>query len=220
MRPNDIRPGGIGGIPPTTPEQEPLPPALDRDMTVYKDGVPWKFVNGRLSVGGSDLNQLLNLPFHPSQGEADLSLWFGLADGLYDYRKKVLKLLRNTDQLSKFSAMVDAMLGKISSRLQKVYDQKMSGMSWFVDQDQLILNGINIRSFLALYRIKKTDKAKKFLKGLKGRLAVLLENRQGSQDYERVRDVVEKFYDEIDRELSAETTPPPLRYLPGPSGKA
>ncbi len=114
------------------------------------------------------------------------------------------KIARETDQFSRFEAVVEAVLGKILARLKKVYDQKMSGLSWTLENGQLILNGINVRSFLALYRIRKTDKARKFLRGLRAKLGILLENRDHSPDYERIRDFVEEMLGEINAELASE----------------
>ncbi len=158
-------------------------------------------------IDGYDVNRLVN------ESPGDVGLWMGIAQGLDDYRKKMLAAARRHDQFARFEAVIEALLGKILGRLKKAYDQKMTGLSWSIENGQLILNGINIRSFLALYRIRKTDKARKFLRGLREKLSILLENRRESPDYERIREVVEDLHREIDAELASEEAPRASRRL-------
>lgn len=203
MRPRDISSKGRIERPPISIGERPVRPFVpDRDLTVYRDGLRWTFSEGKVCLNGHDVNRLIN------ENPQDVSYWMGLAEGLYEYRKRVSAAVRQVDQFARFEAVIEALLGKILGRLKKVYDQKMSGLSWSLENGQLILNGINIRSFLALYRLRKTDKAKRFLKGLRGKLSVLLENRRESPDYERIRDLVEELHQEINEELSADSEAP------------
>jgi chromosome segregation ATPase len=179
-------------------ETPAFPSIFDRNLTYYRDGLRWTFSSGRVCVDGMDVNKLVN------DNPENVGFFMGIAEGLNDYRKKILKSRREQDQFAKFEATIDALLNKLLGKLKKFYDQKMSGMSWTMQNGQLILNGINIRSFLALYRIRKTDKARKFLKGLRSRLEALLENRRESPDYERIRDAITDLHREINAELMAD----------------
>lgn len=170
----------------------------DKNLTYHRDGLRWTFTSGRVCVDGMDVNRLVN------DNPENVGFFMGVAETLYEYRKKIVASRRSQDQFAKFEATIDALLGKIMGKLKKFYDQKMSGLSWTMQNGQLILNGINIRSFLALYRIRKTDKARKFLKGLRTKLGLLMENRRESPDYERIRDAITDLYREIDAELMAE----------------
>lgn len=205
-----ISPGGTGRVErPPVPERG-IPSPLDRDLTTYREGVRWSFSGGKVLVDGLDVNRLIS--YNPS----DVGHWIGLAEGLDEYRRRVVAAAREVDQFARFAAVIEALLGKIMGRLKRVYDQKMSGLTWSLENGQLILNGINIRSFLALYRIRKTEKAKKFLKGLKGKLTVLLENRQESADYERIREVVEDLHREMGELLEEDAAPRAARRLSPP----
>lgn len=174
------------------------PGVLDRDFTAYRDGVRWSFKEGQVFVNQTDVNHLIN--DNPNRAH----FFMNLAEALNDYRKRVIASQRHSDQLMRFEKVIDALLMKLLGKLKKFYDQKISGLSWTMEEGQLILNGVNVQSFLSLYRIRKTDKARRFLRGLRGRLAALLENRRESPDYERIRDVVQGLYQEIDMELAAE----------------
>lgn len=214
MRTRGIPPAGTGRV--ERPPERQVPAAIpDRDLTFYREGVKWNFSGGRILAGGFDVNRLI------TDNPSDVEVWLGIAEGLDEYRKKVSQVAREADQFARFEAVVEALLGKILGKMKKVYDQKMSGLSWALRNGQLILNGINIRSFLALYRIRKTEKARKFLKGLRGKLAFLLENRNGSPDYERIRDLVEELHREIEEALASEEAPRAGRpLLLGPAGRS
>ena len=199
------------GLPPLSEEGSPRP-FLDRDLTVYRNGVRWSFEGGRVLIDGYDASLIV------THDPSDATSWMGLAEGLTEYRKRVSCLDREKNQFLKFEAAIESLLAKILGRLKKVYDQKISGISWNLENGQLILNGINIRSFLALYRLRKTDKAVRFLRGLKQKLALILENRQESPDNERIHDVVEDLYREIEDELGdSAKTPRASRRLMAPS---
>lgn len=182
----------------------PAIPVLDKDLSYYKEGVRWSFQGGKVLLDGYDVNQLI------SSSNTDIGTWMGIAGGLDEYRKKVIAAARERDQFTQFQAVIEALLGKIFGRLKKVYDQKTSGLSWSMEDGQLVLNGINVRSFLALYRVKKTEKAKKFLKGLKEKLVLLLEN----PDHEKIRGLVQDLYHEISGELASETPARSVGSLP------
>jgi hypothetical protein len=183
------------------------PGFLDRDLTFYRDGLRWTFASGRICIDGMEVGRLIN------DNPENVGFFMGLAEGLNDYRKRIAVSRRSQDQFAKFEATVDALLTKILGKLKKFYDQKMSGLSWTLQNGQLILNGINIRSFLSLYRIRKTDKARRFLKGLRSKLEALMENRRESPDYERIRDIVTDIHREIDAEFMAEEAPRASRRL-------
>ncbi len=210
---SDMRTRDVDSTPIRGPLERPVGeppsglPGLDRDLTFYRDGLRWTFQAGRVCVDGHDLNRLIN------DNPENAGFFMGVAEGLNDYRKRVVASRLSEDQFAKFDAMIEALLGKLMGKLKKFYDQKMSGLSWTLQNGQLILNGINVRSFLALYRIRKTDKAKKFLRGLKNKLALLLENRRESPDYERVRETLREIFEEIDRELAGEEAPRASRRL-------
>lgn len=174
-------------------------PGLDKNLTIFRDGISWKFSEGKVLVGGLDVARILQ------NNPEDMGYWMGLAEGLNEYRQRVLKNAKDEEQVSKFGAVVEGLLGKIFGKVKKVYDQKMSGISWKVDDGQLVLNGIKISSFLALYRLRKTEKAKKFLMGLRGKLSILMGNRQGP-DYERIRPMVEDLHQQIEAELAGEAS--------------
>ena len=185
---------------PIRPGERPALPRLDKDLTYYQEGIRWNFTNGRILLNGRDVNRLISEP------ATEVATWMGIASGLDEYRKKILSEAREQDQFTRFEAVINALLGKIFGRLKKVYDQKTSGLSWTIENGQLILNGINIREFLARYRLNRNDKAKKFLEGMKDKLLLLFDN----PDNEKIRGTIQDLHDELEATL-VEKTARPLR---------
>lgn len=197
--------GRIGEWPsfPSEPGLRPGP-----NLNFQRNGVRWQFNDGKVWINEFDVDQLI------TKSHEEVGYWIGLADGLNEYRKKMLKYAREQDQFAKFEAVVDALLGKLMRRLKKSYDKKMTGLSWSIENGQFILNGVNIRSLMALYRLRQTAKAKEFLRGLKKKLAVLLRNNEESSDYERVHEVVADLYRELDEVVPEETRRAGIPLLP------
>lgn len=187
-------------------EAEPLcdqrdvrPQFLDSDLTLRVDGELWQFQEGELKLKGHALAELMKFE------NIEIGGWLGLASGLYEYRKQVTRILRlqhkeeqEVSVLSLFEKTVENFLHQILKQIKKAYDQKMLGMEWSLETGrQLILNGINVRSFLAMYRVRKTDRAKKYLRGLRVRLEALLSSRTDSSDSENMRELLEELHHEM-----------------------
>jgi len=177
---------------------------LDRDLTFESDGSRWTFSEGKILLDGQEVNRMI------SGTETDVSLWLGMAAGLNEYRKGILARSRGSDRLSRFEGVIEALLTKIFGRLKRVYDQKTTGVAWKIENGQLIINGINVRSFLAFYRLRPTVRARTFLEGLRRRLHLLLEGTAN----EKIHGMVLELCDEIQDGLSPEETPRPGRPPP------
>ncbi len=199
------RGGRIDGLPPVAPEITPTP---DRHLTYHQDGVRWQFKDGKILVNDLDVGKLI------SDSHEEVTYWIGLSDGLNEYRKKMTKWARRQEQWGRFTNAVDALLNTLLRHLKKSYDRRMTGLSWTMEHGQFVLNGINVRSFLDLYRLRRTEKARKFLKGLKAKLATLLQHREESPHYDQVRQVVAELYRELEQELPDETTASLVPLLP------
>ena len=181
--------------------------APDRDLTYFRDGMRWTFRSGHILVDGLNVDRIID------DNPENVGFFMGIAESLNDYRKKIVAARREKDQFAKFEFVIEGLLARLLGKLKKFHDQKLSGMSWSLQNGQLVLNGINVGSFLALYRLRKTDKAKKFLYGLKAKLAVLLENKSQSPDDERIRENIQQLYQEIDFEISEAEAPRASRRL-------
>lgn len=178
----------------------------------------WQFKNGSLSLNGQDIQShiqkmLQTNPSALSKLAHDLGAYrsYRIAQRLRKKRRQVddagvfeeeLELIDPTGELAHLSALVEAYVAKIMRSLKKRYDETSSGMSFSLDEEgQLVLNGMNVTSFIEMSRDFPSQKALVFLKGFKERLAHMLSNKSRTQSYERLRETVQRLFDEIDKEI-------------------
>jgi hypothetical protein len=118
------------------------------------------------------------------------------------YRDWATLTVDDAEALGKFSALVHAFLTKIFGRIKKKFDETIDGVSFHLEDGQLLLNGINVNAFLDMAKKHRTEKGKVFLKGLRNRLAVLQSNRSGNPNYEKIRETVDRLAAAIEKELA------------------
>lgn len=186
---------------------------LPRDPSSLKlpSGI-WKFAKGLIVINGKNIGVLLE-----EAVEQPAAFWSQVANDLHAFLQHNLKRTARQrkkkigemdedyvldNELAQLSALVEAYIAKIMRIIKRKYDEKADGFSYTLDEDgQLILNGINITSFIQTASQHPSEKAILFLKGLKNRLGVILSNKMGNSNYEKIREATYKLYDEIDREL-------------------
>ncbi|MFO1518513.1 MAG: hypothetical protein U1F57_02420 [bacterium] len=187
---------------PTLIPEIPLPERQVQDRPAdsweFQNGnTHFNYVNGRILMNKQDLAKLIS----ENLTHLTASYWTQISRRLEDYRQWALRHVSDVEQLAMFAAMVHALLTKIGGRLKKKFDEKIDGISFQLEEGQLLLNGINIHAFIEMAKRHPTQKAKIFLKGIKNRLGVMLSNRFGNPNYEKIRTTCEELFAEIDREL-------------------
>ncbi len=78
--------------------------------------------------------------------------------------------------------------------LQKNFGEMQSGVKFCFEDGQLVLNGLNISTYIATCRAYPTPKSKIFLRGIKKRLHHVLQNRASLG----IHDAVSYLFAEID----------------------
>lgn len=169
---------------------------LDARMSYHHAGHTWTFDQGKILLDGYDINPLI------SEEDPEISTLLGVASGLTDYKKRVSGANNQPPGVPKFLALVNALLDKIMGRVKTIYDDKMYGVKWKLKDNELTINGVNVDSFLKMYRVRKTPKAFRFLKGLQAKVEMLIANPGQSQRNEKAARHLRKLRREIDAELS------------------
>ena len=174
-----------------------------------RSGQSWTYSDSRIYVDGYDIGEMI------SDEEATVSTLVGVASGLDDYKRLVQRRPQRVSGAPRFLALVDALLEKVLGKVKTIYDDKIFGVAWQLKGNVLIVNGINVTSFLALYRVRKTEKARNFLKGLRRKVDSLIANPAGSMRNERARQTLLALKRDIDAELEKDKqTAMPGRMLP------
>lgn len=188
---------------------------LPRIRTLLKPAAgKWVFKNGQILFKGQDVGKLLE-----QAGKKPTAFWSSLAAELevfrnYYIRKKgkkrkrkvqgkvVVELVDPSGELGRLSALVDAYIGKIMRLIKRKYDETADGLSYCLDDDgQLTLNGMNVNAFIDMARRYPSDKARKFLKGLKNRLGIILSNKSHNPNYDKIKEATDSLFNEIDQEI-------------------
>lgn len=174
----------------------------------------WSYARGKIVWNGQDVGKWIDkardLPSAAlSKMAQDLNLFRNYSIRRCSKKRKkrvgseiVIEDYDPSGELGKLSALVDAYIAKIMRALKRKYDETTDGLSCTLDENgQLIINGMNVHSFIDMAGNYPSKKALLFLKGLKGRLAVILGNRSGNPSYDRLREVITNLSDTIDEEL-------------------
>lgn len=182
-----------------------------QDWRYQIQGQRFDYRNGQILLNNQNLAQLVgeNLTHLSAQ------YWTTLSRRLARYRDWATISVDDPEALAKFSALLHALLTKIYGRIKKKFDQTIDGVSFHLEEGQLLLNGVNVNAFLEMARKRRTEKGRVFLKGLRNRLALLQSNRNGNPNYEKIRETVERLAYAIESELrnwvpEVIALPPPL----------
>lgn len=181
------------------------------------EGQKFDFLKGKLQYNGQDLAQ------HISENLTHLgaNYWTGLSKRLALYRDYATLNVDDPEALGKFIALIHAFLTKIYGRIKKKFDETIDGVAFHLEDGQLLINGVNVHACLKMAQKRRTKKGRIFLKGLRGRLAVLQSNRSGNPSYEKIRETVEALASAIDAELRMNPDviplPPPAPLLDPPA---
>lgn len=205
----DIRvPPRIDQLP--LPERETgRPPSQDWRFVIQ--GQKFDYQGGKILMNNQNLAQFIseNLTHLGAQ------YWTALTRRLATYRDWATLHVDDPEALAKFSALLHAFLTKIFGRIKKKFDETIDGVSFHLEDGQLLLNGVNVNAFLEMAKKHRTEKGRIFLKGMRNRLAILQSNRGGNPNYEKIRETVERLSSAIEKELLNYT--PTVIQLPPPS---
>lgn len=162
---------------------------LDHRLTFNRDAnEEWSYRDGHIFVNGVDIDDVLEY-----EGK-DVRLWCSVSEAISDYKDEVAR--RADHNVSKFIFKIDSLQDKVLGNMKRLYDEKMDGYYLTFGDGEMLLNNFNVRAFLALYHMRPTEKARKFLVGLKSKLALILVSKNCRQQ-QRVPGVLQQIYDEV-----------------------
>jgi hypothetical protein len=178
---------------------------LDHQLSFQRDFEEgWSYHDGHIYLNDEDIETTLD------ENSNDVKFQSAVSDAISEYRDLVWK--RGNGHFPKFAVKADAVQEKILNNMKRIYDERTGGLRLSWGDGGYLLNNLNIRAIIAMYHVRPTEKARKFLNGLKAKLALILVNKNSSPHYERASKVVKTLYDEVDNAISQ--TPIDGRYLP------
>jgi hypothetical protein len=175
------------------PARTDLP--LDHQLHFCSDsGESWQFTGQQILRNHDDIEVAVD---HPTAGVRD---WEDISAGLTTYKAVVHQ--RAPGRFARLSAVCDRVQGRILHHMKRVFDEKMGAVTLRWGDGTALLNNVNVRALMALYHVRPTAKARRYLDGLKSKLALILSGADASPAYARVRGLAQDLYDEITDSLA------------------
>ena len=146
-------------------------PLLDEKLkySPYEDE-EWTYEENEILYNGESVNELVN------EYRDDTPTLVSLSGGLADYREFVWN--SGGKDKTKFNGRMDILLGKVTSRLGCIYEEKLNGITCqFVDGD-LWVNGINVSMLIDLYKSRPEPKVKAYLMSWRSKLSLILSHQK------------------------------------------
>lgn len=193
---------------------------VDRNIPSIKTPIvlpsgKWNFSTGHIFINGQNISELIeHSPEKPIEFWAQLSgdLNAFINQTLRRFGKKRKKKVGSSEveedidpngELGRLVALGEAYIAKIMRLMKRKYDEKTDGISYMLDEDgQLTLNGTNIHAFIHMAKQYPSQKARLFLQGLKNRLGIILSNKSGNSNYEKIREATLALFKDIDEEVN------------------
>lgn len=182
---------------------------LDHQLTFRSDaGDAWQFDGNHVMHNGEDVEDEIE---NPNAGVRD---WDDITSRLNTYKDVVYR--RAPARFPRLAAVIDRIQGKILGLMKRVFDEKMGALTLRWGDGRALLNNVNVRALMALYHVRPTEKARRYLDGLKAKLALILASSHASPAYARSQSLAQDLYDEITDSL--QMSPIDRRRLPARTG--
>lgn len=121
--------------------------------------------------------------------------WSAISAGLTDYKEFVA--VRSPYFFPRFARRIDSIQDTILGMMKRVYDEKVNGLTFKWIEGVPFLNNVNVTALMVLFQFHPTPKARRFLEGLRGRLAAFLRYRR-SIPLDKAGSVVHDLIGEVD----------------------
>lgn len=199
-----VRGGDLGEA---APSRSDLP--LDHQLTFRSDaGDTWQFDGQHVMHNGEDVEDEIERPL------AGVREWEDVSASLDTYKGVVYR--RAPTRFARLAAAIERIHGRILTLMKRVFDEKMGALTLRWGDGRALLNNVNVRALMAMYHVRPTDKARRYLDGLKRKLGLILSQAHVSPAYARVHGLAQDLYDEITDSLEVPAFDRPR--LPGRTG--
>lgn len=163
--------------------------------------------DGHIYVNGEEVEALIE------SSPEDVRFQSAVSEAVDEYRESVRG--RGDPRFAKLSSKVEGIQTKILGNMKRIYDEKTGGMSLRWGDAGLLFNRVDVRRVLAMYHLRPTPQAQRFLKGLLANLNLLLVRRNDSP---HISKIVRSLCEEVSSAIN--TTPINAPYLTSGSGNS
>lgn len=166
---------------------------LDHQLTFNPDpNQEWRYRSNHVYINGEDVNELIN------DNPRDISFLSSLTISLDEYKNFVRG---RGGKNGKFNASVEGLQCKIAGRLGSIYDEMCGGVRCEFDDEALWINNVNVKAVVTLYKMRPTNKARAYLKGLRSKLFLIIERPHSNPRSNGMSNIIQNYISEIDGAL-------------------
>ncbi len=192
-----------GNIEETAPSLTDMP--LDHQLSFRSDGGDsWQFDGWHVMHNGEDVEDEIERP------RSGVKEWEDISVGLGTYKDVVFR--RAPTRFERLAAAISRIQGRILALMKRVFDEKMGAVNLRWGDGRALLNNVNVRALMAMYHVRPTEKARRYLDGLKQKLGLILSQAHVSPAYTRVNRLAQDLYDEITDSLEVPAFDRPRLY--------
>lgn len=167
---------------------------LDHRLTFNADtDQKWSYKDEQILFNDVDVKEIV------SESASDAGVLSGLLHGLAEYQDHVWG--RGGKEFAKFNGTVASLQGTILWRMGSLYDGLTGGIHFECVGNDFWINNINVRSVLAFYRLRPTDKARHYLLMVWRKLDLILSRRHHSTRYDGINDRAKSLFLEVSKAL-------------------
>ncbi|GEM_PF-2811867 len=171
-------------------------------------GEVWTLAHGVVCVNGRDVESEV------SSDRRDVAQWCQLSETLQEYLDWAFA--EESPVFQELASAIHGVQNRLLKKIRRVYDERTSGVTLTWGDGSVLLNNVNVRAILAMYHVRPTDKARRFILGLQQKLALILCQHEASPQVSRAAGAVRDLYHDICTSLTRETID--TRCLPAPAG--
>jgi hypothetical protein len=177
---------------------------LDHRLTFKPDkDERWTYEgDGHIYINDMEVEDLID------SERTDVRFLCGLSSGLREYQLFVWS--KGGEDRASFNGMVDALQDKIHVRLCDMYEYLTVGVQYDISDGELFVNNIAVRKLLAIFYSNPTEKLRVYLSGIRNKLALIIERRRSTNEFDAVYREATSLFDDVSAAL--EFIPPDAPY--------
>lgn len=174
----------------------PLPGRLSYQPSPHEE---YSFENNRICLNGMDVLSMVE------GGNIDVELLACLAGAVEEYRHAVWN--RYGTNFKPFNAAVQGLLEKLFYKLGYAYETMTGGIRVQLQGGRLWINDIDPKVVLALFLSNPTDERRRYLEGIRTKLALILEGKAAKSSTHAVLEEARTIFIQIVKSLENTASP-------------
>lgn len=157
----------------------------------------WAFERGCVQLNGEPVEDFL------ATERPEVGLWSDIMDGLQAYRDWAYAA--EAPAWPRLAEAINQVQNRILYQMDQVYQTRVGGVALTWHEGKLLINNVNVRALMCMYHMRPTERARRFLEGMKAKLALILCQHGTNPQVARAVHAVQDLYHELSESLARQT---------------